>query len=131
MFSDLIENLDPDTLTKLQQQFLMLDKKTHQKQRLSYFEKGRGCSDLEIYDLWKAMDFENQIEIVTSQDEDLGIDILKYIFSLYNKDSEEKQKDSMSNIQFKLFSSSVINRDKFNTVTAFQLRVWNEMLTLD
>ncbi len=33
------------------------------------------------------MDFENQIEIVTSQDEDLGIGILKYIYGLYNKDA--------------------------------------------
>jgi hypothetical protein len=31
VFSDLIENLDPDSLTKLQQQFLMLDKNSHQK----------------------------------------------------------------------------------------------------
>lgn len=77
------------------------------------------------------MDFENQIEIVASQDEDLGIAILKYIYGLYNKETAAVQKEQLNNIQFKLFSSSTINKERFNQVTEMQLKVWNEILTVE
>ena len=58
IFSDLIENLDPESLTKQQQLFLMFDKNTQKTQRLNYFS-GPNTTLLDKYDLWKAMDFEN------------------------------------------------------------------------
>lgn len=130
VFSDLIENLDPESLTKLQQLFLMFDKNTQKAQRLNYFSDPSSTL-IDKYDLWKAMDFENQIEIVTSQDEDLGIAILKYIYGLYNKETVAVQKEQLNNIQFKLFSSSTINKERFNQVTEMQLKVWNEILTVE
>ncbi len=65
VFSDLIENLDPESLTKVQQLFLMFDKNTQKAERIKYFSDPN-TTILEKFDLWKAMDFENQIEIVTS-----------------------------------------------------------------
>jgi hypothetical protein len=58
IFSDLIENLDPESLTKQQQLFLMFDKNTQKTQRLNYFS-GPNTTLSDKYDLWKAMDFEN------------------------------------------------------------------------
>jgi hypothetical protein len=98
IYSDLIENLQPGSLTRFQQEFLMLDIKTMKKDRLRYFNKRAGRVTLK-YDLWKALDFERDLEVASTKSDDAGIQILKYVHD-HGKEATNPIKD----IQFKELS---------------------------
>ena len=69
IYSDLIENLQPGSLTRFYQEFLML---TMKKDRLRYFNKRAGRVTLK-YDFWKALDFERDLEVASTHSDDVGI----------------------------------------------------------
>jgi hypothetical protein len=98
IYSDLIENLQPGSLTRFQQEFLMLDIKTMKKDRLRYFNKRAGRVALK-FDLWKALDFERDLEVASCHSDDSGIQILKYVHD-HGKEATNPIKD----IQFKELS---------------------------
>ena len=103
----------------------MLDRKEQAGERLLYFQE-KGERVFQKYDLWKAMDFEKQIRIITKSDSDLGMEILKYLFGLMH---QENQDVNIMNIQFKILSKSSIFEQKFNRVTKFQHYVWTQILS--
>jgi len=106
IYSDLIENLQPGSLTRFQQEFLMLDIKTMKKDRLRYFNKRAGRVTIK-YDLWKALDFERD---ASTHSDDAGIQILKYVHDLIEKGKEGP--NHIKDILFKEISSSALMKDE-------------------
>jgi hypothetical protein len=76
----------------------MLDIKTMKKDRLRYFNKRAGRVALK-FDLWKALDFERDLEVASTQSDDAGIQILKYVHD-HGKEATNPIKD----VQFKELS---------------------------
>lgn len=91
-----------------------MDKQKMKQQRIDYFNK-KAVGEFQKYDLWKAMDFERYIKVVTSHDNDLGIEILKYLY--LRMINQSPHPDSLKEIRFKLLANSQINQHKFTRVS--------------
>ena len=76
----------------------MLDIKTMKKDRLRYFNKRAGRVTLK-YDLWKALDFERDLEVASCHSDDVGIQILKYVHDIIQTGKEAT--NPIKDIQFK------------------------------
>lgn len=61
IYSNLIENLDPERLTRTQREFLEVPSEDN-KSRLKFFQKRSKGIIYMKYELWKALDFERTVE---------------------------------------------------------------------
>ena len=85
----------------------MLDKKSMKKDRLRYFNK-RAAGRVSLkYDLWKALDFERDLELASSHSDDAGIQILKYVHDII-----QNGEDALGDVQFREVSSSAVMKDE-------------------
>jgi hypothetical protein len=87
----------------------MLDKKTMKKDRLRYFNKRAARMTLK-YDLWKALDFERDLEVASSHSDDAGIQILNYVHDLIQ--NGKNAPNNIKDVQFKELSKSAVMNDE-------------------
>ena len=62
------------------------------------------------YDLWKALDFERDLEFASSHSDDAGIQILNYVHDLIQ--NGKNAPNNIKDVQFKELSKSAVMNDE-------------------